>query len=299
MIALYFPDPVFVHKHRIACRQQGEVVENAVCTKPTLPLIANAGPDRVIQENSAQEVFGVKLDGTGSTDPDGDTLSYSWTQTGGPQTIFDNQSSATPSLTVPGLPLVEFNDDGHNEILTFQLTVDDGHNSTATSQVHLTLIPHHCQQGETVVSDECRLPDTTLPVADTGPEPVIDETRTNPENNIAIIDQTPDRVMLDGTASSDPDGDTLSYSWTQTRGAPVMLDDPHSPTPSFSAPVLQPVNPTDNTQNELLEFVLTVDDGHNNTDTNTVDVTIIPHQCHEGSGPVIANGVMQCQQFVG
>jgi hypothetical protein len=40
-------------------------------------------------------------------------------------------------------------------------------------------------------------------------------------------------VTLDGTGSVDANGEIISYEWTQTAGAPVILDDPNSATPSF------------------------------------------------------------------
>ncbi len=62
------------------------------------------------------------------------------------------------------------------------------------------------------------------------------------------------RLALDGSASSDPDGQPLSFSWTQAAGPPVALDDPAAPRPSFQPPVV-PGGAT-------LTFALTVDDGH-------------------------------------
>ena len=43
-------------------------------------------------------------------------------------------------------------------------------------------------------------------------------------------------VTLEGTGSSDPQGDPLTFLWTQTEGPTVNLSDPTSSTPSFRAP---------------------------------------------------------------
>lgn len=65
----------------------------------------------------------------------------------------------------------------------------------------------------------------------------------NLENNVPIADAGTDRnvnpgatLNLDGTGSTDPDGDTLTYLWELTSGETVILDDPTSETPSFTAP---------------------------------------------------------------
>ncbi|MCU7915099.1 MAG: Ig-like domain-containing protein [Candidatus Thiodiazotropha sp. (ex Gloverina cf. vestifex)] len=58
---------------------------------------------------------------------------------------------------------------------------------------------------------------------------------------------------MDGSSSSDPDGDTLSFLWTQTQGETISLADNSSSSLSFVAPtVAQPAQYT---------FQLTVSDG--------------------------------------
>jgi len=71
-------------------------------------------------------------------------------------------------------------------------------------------------------------------------------------------------VTLDGTGSSDPDGDTLTYEWIQTGGTDVDLDDDETEIASFTAP----------DEEDTLIFQLTVDDGRSGTDTDSVTVTV-------------------------
>lgn len=91
------------------------------------PPVANAGPDQGVNENTP-----VTLDGSGSSDPDaGDTLSFSWAQTGGPAVSLTGATTATPTFTAP-----EVGQEG--AVLNFTLTVSDGV-ASATDSVDVTV----------------------------------------------------------------------------------------------------------------------------------------------------------------
>ncbi len=77
-----------------------------------------------------------------------------------------------------------------------------------------------------------------------------------------------DPVTLDGTLSSDPDGDPLVYAWVQTGGSPVTLVGANTATPSFTAPYVLAA--------ETLTFALTVTDPGLLSSTDTVTVMILP-----------------------
>lgn len=94
------------------------------------------------------------------------------------------------------------------------------------------------------------------PVADAGPSSRVEETGV---------------VVLDGSKSSDPDGDTLSYLWTQVKGQPVQLSNPRGSTALFVAPQIP-----QNMQSPLyLTFLLTVNDGQA-IHTQTVSAMVTP-----------------------
>ena len=90
--------------------------------------VANAGPDQSVDVGTA-----VTLDGTGSSDPDGDPLSYNWafvSRPSGSSASLSGASTATPTFTpdVEGDYLVE-------------LTVSDGNGGSDTDQVTVTAMP--------------------------------------------------------------------------------------------------------------------------------------------------------------
>ena len=61
------------------------------------PPVVDAGPDQAVECSTPQGAI-VALDGTASTDPDGDVLTFSWIAVG---IVFDDPISLTPSATFP------------------------------------------------------------------------------------------------------------------------------------------------------------------------------------------------------
>ena len=187
---------------------------------------ADAGTDQIVQEGSP-----VRLDGSASFDPDGDAITYSWTQTSGPEVILDLANPAQPGFTAPLLD----GGTGGAETLIFVLTVSDGDQSDTD---------------EVVVA--------------------VDQVNHAPTAN-AGGDQTAGEggeVALDGRASSDPDGDTLTHNWTQTAGPAVTLSSPSSAAPTFTAPEVDPGGAE-------LVFELTVSDGAASGGPDPVVVTVL------------------------
>jgi K319L-like, PKD domain len=123
--------------------------------------IANAGSGQVIQEENpaADEGPDVHLDGTGSSDRDGDVLSYNWRQVGGSEVRLDNQNSPAPVFQAPQLePTDTFGNDGKPVTLSFKLTVDDSHGGRDTDVTHIKILPSQCPGGQIVRDNECQTP---------------------------------------------------------------------------------------------------------------------------------------------
>jgi len=72
------------------------------------------------------------------------------------------------------------------------------------------------------------------------------------------------KVQLDGSASTDADGDTLAFNWSQTLGTPVMLEGANTATPRFEAPQ----------RPDHLVFELTVNDGEKTSHPDSMIVSI-------------------------
>ena len=153
--------------------------------------VADAGADQNISVNSL-----VTLDGSASSDRDGDIITYSWF-------IISAPVSSLAVLSDPSVVRPTFTADlaGSYEI---GLVVNDG---TVDSSEDIVIV--------TAATGN------SAPVADAGND-----------QNVA----TGDVVTLDGSGSSDSDGDSLTYSWTLTSspGSPALID-PMTATPYFMA----------------------------------------------------------------
>jgi len=204
----------------------GTATDDVVVTATNAAPIAAAGPDQVGVFRGAT----VTLDGTGSSDPDGDPLTYSWTQTSGPAVALAGANTVTPSFTPAAA--------GTH---VFALTVDDGFGGTNVDEITVDVV-------------------NRPPTADAGPD------QSGLFRNML--------VAVDGTPSTDPDGDPLTYSWTQTTGPAVALTGANTATPSFTPAAAG-----------TYTFQLTVDDGLGGTDVDEITVTVVNRAPIADAGP--------------
>jgi len=156
------------------------------------PPIANAGPDQTVNEGQA-----VLLNGSNSTDPDDDIVSYHWLQIGEPVVNLSDPNLEQPTFTAPDVG-------PEGAALTFELTVID--------------------QGENQAKDTCVVNVTwenEPPQANAGMDQTVDEEFV---------------VTLDGSFSLDIDDGIESYSWNQISGPSVTLSNPAACQPTFTAP---------------------------------------------------------------
>ena len=164
-------------------------VSSAQNTAPT----ADAGPDQTVDTGAV-----VSLDGSGSSDPEGDTLTFSWSfqvRPSGSKASLSNETAEDPSFTV----------DIAGQYVV-QLEVNDGSETSSPASVTITALASN-----------------TAPVADAGND-----------QNVA----TGTTVQLDGSASIDSDGDLITYAWSLAShpdGSAASLSDLAIVNPTFVA----------------------------------------------------------------
>ena len=141
-------------------------------TQPEEVPVANAGSDLTVDVDAS-----VTLDGSGSYDPKGGDLTYSWTLNQWPEL----SGLSTADLTGADSDAPSFTPDARG-VYVLQLVVWNDYNASLADAVVVTAVG-----------------DDSAPVANAG------------EDQAEAFDCT--EIELDGTGSVDPDGDSLSYFW--------------------------------------------------------------------------------------
>jgi PKD repeat protein len=144
-------------------------------------------------------------------------------------------ASAAPTSGTSPLP-VTFTGSGTDSdgtIASYAWAFGDGGTSTLQNPAHtyasagsytatLTVTDNNGATGGSTVGITVTAATNQLPIANAGPDQI------NLDPGVT--------VLLNGAASSDPDGSITSYQWTQTAGATVTLSGANTATPSFVAP---------------------------------------------------------------
>jgi len=153
---------------------------------------ADAGDNQSIKEGDL-----ALLDGSGSFDPDNDSLSYEWTQVSGQTVILSDFTAIQPTFAAPDVGI-------EGASLTFKLKVTDS--------------------GELQSADTCVITVewvNTPPIANAGADQTVEENIT---------------VTLNGSGSSDTDDGIAAYQWRQISGTSVSLLNPTAISTTFISP---------------------------------------------------------------
>jgi hypothetical protein len=204
------------------------------------PPVANAGPNQTVPLRAT-----VTLNGSKSSDVDGDTLNYKWKFVSVPQ-------GSLATLTGANTVSPTFVADIVGSYIV-QLIVNDGTSDSLPAQVTITT-------------------QNTAPVANAGPNQLV---------NVGAL------VQLNGSASTDVDGDPLTYKWsliTFPAGSTAHLSSTSAVNPTFTV---------DKPGTYVAQLI--VNDGVVDSTASTVTITtnsILAPTADAGPGQTVVHGTI-------
>ena len=239
--------------------------------------VADAGDDRTVNSGMRN----VRLDGTGSSDTEGEIRTWAWARTGGTaggSVTLSDESAAQPTFTADTLT-----PGGADVTHEFTLTVTD----MSRHAIHEQTRQRNPETGVTTIISDTRNPvpsacrdgrasdeHCTLAYRNSA-EDTVTVTVDAPPLADAGDDQTADSaalVTLDGSGSRDSNTTNLTYAWERTggtTGGTATLTGANTNMPTFTSDTVDP-GAADVTHT----FTLTVTDSRLQSHTDTVTVTV-------------------------
>ena len=225
--------PSFSENNTSGFRNTTSLEDGKKQLKP-IPPIADAGKDLIVNEGSP-----IALNASGSIDPDGIILSYSWKQNPHPLVTLGGAETKIWTFTAPSI--------SSDTTFTFELTVTDNNGLTSADSINVQ------------VED--------LPMTNTSLSPSNNPPIAKAEADFEVNENT--SLSLSGIASTDPDlGDSLNYSWKQIGGFPLWetLSRPDAAVLTLTSPSVS--------VDSMFSFELTVSDKQDLIDTDIVNVLV-------------------------
>jgi hypothetical protein len=183
-----------------------------------------------VSEATVYEQTQITLSGEKSTDPHFQAISYQWQQLGGEPVTMSSTSDVDISFTTPAVA------PGDVKNLKFSLIVTNPQGLTSITSFTLHVI--HQNHPPVVTTD----------------------------HELTVMENSPVTLMATAT---DPDGDKMTYAWTQTSGTKVSLSNPTELTTMFTAPSAGPNG------NATLQLTITAKDPYGGVGSDSVLVHVI------------------------